>query len=194
MDESSDIIMPPLFDPIEASHIIGGSYLRYLKARYAPADEDLQTELHDAFETRFQSVRGPFLQTSPAYQEGNSLRSLISEGIMHSRLQNLDPEALPPDRPLYQHQELALRKVIEGRNLIIATGTGSGKTECYLLPILNHLLHEAESGTLKRPGVRALLLYPMNALANDQMHRIRGLMRPFPEITYGTRLTCSINL
>lgn len=185
MAESSDIIISPLFDPIEASHMIGGSYLRYLKARYAPADENLQTELHDAFETRFQSVRGPFLQTSPAYQEGNSLRSLISEGIMHRRLQNLDPEALPPDRPLYQHQELALRKVIEGRNLIIATGTGSGKTECYLLPILNHLLNEAESGTLKRPGVRALLLYPMNALANDQMHRIRSLMRPFPEITYG---------
>ena len=57
-------------------------------------------------------------------------------------------------------------------------GTGSGKTECYLLPVLDHLLREREAGTLAQPGVRALLLYPMNALANDQMKRIRDLFAP----------------
>ena len=184
-NNDSDTSMLPLFDPIEASQKIGESYLRYLKARYSPANRTLRTELHDAFDNRFQSSQGPFLQAVTAYKKGHALESLISEGFMHSRLLDLNPNVLPPERPLYRHQEMALRKVIEDRNLVIATGTGSGKTECYLLPVLNHLLHEADSDTLASPGVRAMLLYPMNALANDQMQRIRGLVRPFPEITFG---------
>ena len=174
-----------MFEPVEASRAIGESYIRYLKARYAPADDGLRNELHDALDSRFQSTRGPFLQATPTYQKGLSVQDLVSEGLLHPRLQELDPRVLPPDRPLYKHQETALRKVIHDRNLVIATGTGSGKTECYLLPILEHLLREADSGTLDNPGVRAMLLYPMNALANDQMMRIRDLARPFPEITFG---------
>ena len=71
------------------------------------------------------------------------------------------------------------------RNLIVATGTGSGKTESFLIPILNHLLCEEETGTLVQPGVRALLLYPMNALANDQLKRLRTLLENCPAITFG---------
>jgi len=67
----------------------------------------------------------------------------------------------------------------------VATGTGSGKTECFLLPIVNWLLREKEGGSLDQPGVRALLLYPMNALANDQVKRLRRLLADFPEITFG---------
>ena len=185
MHQRLDTDTPQVLEPIEASQAIGESYVRYLKARYAPANDDLRSELHDALDNRFLSTRGPFVQAAAAYQKGRTLAALISEGLMHPRLRDLDPEALSPERPLYRHQEMALRKSADGRNLVIATGTGSGKTECYLLPVLDHLLREADSGTLGEPGVRAMLLYPMNALANDQMMRIRGLMRPFPEITFG---------
>ncbi|MFC5851068.1 DEAD/DEAH box helicase, partial [Streptomyces chlorus] len=71
-----------------------------------------------------------------------------------------------------------------GRNLVVATGTGSGKTESFLLPVLNALAAEHARGTLG-PGVRALLLYPMNALANDQMKRLRRLLAETPHITFG---------
>ena len=70
------------------------------------------------------------------------------------------------------HQEQAIRKAAAGRNLVVATGTGSGKTESFLLPMLSALTAEHAAGTLG-PGVRALLLYPMNALANDQLKRLR---------------------
>ncbi len=90
------------------------------------------------------------------------------------------------DRPLYAHQEAAIRKAVGARrNLVIATGTGSGKTECFLVPILQHLVREQETGTLEQPGVRAMLMYPMNALANDQVKRLRRLLTPFPDITFG---------
>ena len=61
--------------------------------------------------------------------------------------------------------------VDEGRNVVVATGTGSGKTEAFLIPILTHLYREHVAGTLG-PGVRALVLYPLNALANDQRRRL----------------------
>ena len=95
-------------------------------------------------------------------------------------------DTLPLRRPLYLHQEQGIVKTVrDGRNVVIATGTGSGKTETFLLPILDHLLREQETGTLDQPGVRALLLYPMNALANDQLKRLRRLLAEFPAITFG---------
>ena len=172
-------------DPIGAARLIGDSYRRYLKSRYAPADDGLRAKLHDALDNRFQIDRGPFMQASPAYEEGLSVDALVAEGILHPRMHEVEASAFPTQRPLHRHQEVAIRKARSGRNLVIATGTGSGKTECYLLPVLDHLLRESDEGTIGRAGVRALLLYPMNALANDQMKRIRGLLRPFPELTYG---------
>ena len=98
----------------------------------------------------------------------------------------MTPETFPIERALYHHQDQAIRKaVVSGRNLVVATGTGSGKTETFLIPTLNGLFREAEAGTLGRPGVRALFLYPMNALANDQLRRLRRLLREFPEVTFG---------
>jgi ATP-dependent helicase YprA (DUF1998 family) len=88
-------------------------------------------------------------------------------------------------RKLYLHQEKAIRKINQAHNLVVTTGTGSGKTECFILPIINHLLREKEAGTLSS-GVRAILIYPMNALANDQMERLRSLLKDYPEITYGS--------
>lgn len=70
------------------------------------------------------------------------------------------------DWKLRIHQENALKHIIKNdRNMVVSTGTGSGKTECYLYPIFNEIMREKESGTLD-DGVRALLIFPMNALAN----------------------------
>src|SRR5699024_5895272 len=89
------------------------------------------------------------------------------------------------ERTLYLHQQLALETALAGKNMVVSTGTGSGKTESFLIPILAHLLQEKEEHTLCS-GVRALLIYPMNALANDQIERLRELLAKCPEITYGS--------
>ena len=65
----------------------------------------------------------------------------------------------------------------EGRNVVVATGTASGKTESFLYPILFELYRQHQTGALDEPGVRALVLYPMNALANDQRDRLREICR-----------------
>lgn len=79
-------------------------------------------------------------------------------------------------RQQYKHQVDSFEHLVrQRRNLIVATATGSGKTECFLLPLLYSLLSEGDD--LRRsPGVRALLVYPMNALVEDQMHRLRQIL------------------
>ncbi len=73
----------------------------------------------------------------------------------------------------HAHQEAAFGRLNGRRKLstLMATGTGSGKTECFLLPILQHCLDEAST-----PGIKAIIVYPMNALATDQAERIAGLI------------------
>ena len=79
-------------------------------------------------------------------------------------------------RKLYQHQLKSLAHLLSRRgNLVVATGTGSGKTECFLIPLLYWLSTETDD-VRKQPGIRALLLYPMNALVEDQMRRLRALL------------------
>ena len=88
-----------------------------------------------------------------------------------------------PDRKLYKHQVEAICKANNGKNLIITTGTGSGKTECFLIPIINHLMRERK-GTLG-PGTYAII-YPMNALVNDQIRRLRDIFSNYQNgITFG---------
>ncbi|MBK7779598.1 MAG: DEAD/DEAH box helicase [Ardenticatenia bacterium] len=80
---------------------------------------------------------------------------------------------------IYVHQERAFREfLVERKDILVATGTGSGKTECFLVPMLGSLYDEAVRSpkTFEQPGVRVLILYPMNALVNDQLSRLRLLL------------------
>ena len=88
------------------------------------------------------------------------------------------------------HQERAVRAVHqEKHNIVVATGTASGKTESFLYPILFELYRQHLAGQLNQPGVRAMILYPMNALANDQRDRLRGISEDLHEAGSDFRLT-----
>ena len=69
---------------------------------------------------------------------------------------------------MYLHQQRVLR------NVLVSMGTGSGKTEAFLYPIVDELLRERDQGITK--GLKAILIYPMNALANDQLNRLREML------------------
>ncbi|MCX5943680.1 MAG: DEAD/DEAH box helicase [Cyanobacteria bacterium] len=82
---------------------------------------------------------------------------------------------IPLPFPPYHHQERAFDRLLPGtpRNTLVATGTGSGKTECFLLPVLEHCRLQHSQG---QRGIKAILIYPMNALATDQARRIADLI------------------
>lgn len=137
-------------------------------------------------------VKGPFLESLPDYTKAGSIRRLVEDGVLHEswrRLLETNHDRLF-ERSLHAHQNRAVRLASEQRdhpnNYLVATGTGSGKTECFLLPMIDHILRE---GSLDTPGVRAIIVYPMNALANDQLfYRLAPLLLNQlgnPGITFG---------
>ncbi len=156
-------------NPMELAQEIEARYQRYLKTTFYFRDPVLRTSFEEALKSGHLS-KGPYLEATPVFKRGQAPRSLFPS------LLGLQPdegflEAVQGRRPLYKHQEEAIQRVFQGHNVVVATGTGSGKTEAFLYPILLHLYQEFQSGKLG-PGVRALILYPMNALANDQRDRL----------------------
>jgi ATP-dependent helicase YprA (DUF1998 family) len=128
----------------------------------------------------------PFVETTPRYRghEGGYL----SLGLPAHQAAFLDELTRTPrdhgEGPLlypalYEHQAKAFQQYLSHRSdLVVATGTGSGKTECFLIPLAASLWHEAHTdpSSFEQRGVRSLILYPMNALVNDQLARLRVLL------------------
>ena len=75
---------------------------------------------------------------------------------------------------MWLHQEQVFEAVKAGQHVLVATGTGSGKTESFLYPIIDDLLRQRDQGI--HEGLTAILVYPMNALANDQLDRLRDML------------------
>ncbi|MFI2294467.1 DEAD/DEAH box helicase [Isoptericola sp. NPDC019571] len=176
--------MTSALDPIATSESVVDTYTRYLGSLLPLRDESLRSAIDRALRDTEAISRGPLLEMTPPFRAGRSLRQLVDAGILAPTFGRLFSEGLPGDRPLYAHQDAAICKAVADRNVVVATGTGSGKTESFLVPVFDHLVREIEAGVLG-PGVRALVLYPMNALANDQLKRLRGLLADTPEITFG---------
>lgn len=171
------------FNVIEASKHIVDKYQRYLRTIFDIKDPEYRELFLQRLKNSDPFSKGPYLDVVDSFAKGHSVPQLINDGVLHKDFSKIHDVY---SKTLYQHQEEAIRKAAEGRNLVVSTGTGSGKTESFLLPILNSLMKEKEeNGGVLTPGVRALIIYPMNALANDQVERLRSTLADYPDITFG---------
>ena len=126
----------------------------------------------------------PYLESTPRYRAGKTFADLDLPAAALDLFSSVSAPkgdlALLIHDPPYKHQALSTQhSLVEGRSLVVMTGTGSGKTECFLLPILGKLAMEARAkgkGFGETSAVRAMVLYPMNALVNDQLGRLRLLL------------------
>lgn len=154
-------------------------YENYLKTLFYFQDRDLRLSFADALRKEGALLKGPFAEQSRKFVTGKSAKELAIE-YFPNRSDDLLP-ALRSDE-LYSHQQEAINVAhAQSDNIVVATGTASGKTESFLYPILFELYRQFLNGTLSEPGVRALILYPMNALANDQRERLGRICRNLHE-------------
>lgn len=166
---------------IEKSRYINRRYKEYIRSSFKFGNSRLQGLFEKQLENE-SLFKGPYVNLDLPFKRGKTLQQLIDEGTLCGSFAKLGDMNLT--RPLYSHQEESIRLIGRGRSAVITTGTGSGKTECFLFPILNDLLKDVENGN-NEIGIRAIFLYPMNALVNDQIDRIRGILTACPDITYG---------
>jgi len=156
-------------NPLLIARNLRTEYLKLLKTAFAPR----QTELAQAFRTEIEKdgflTREPFIALAQPFENSPPLDALSPQA--RARFGSI------AEQP-YRHQADACRRILEGVSTVVATGTGSGKTEAFLMPIIDHCFREHREGD---DSVRAILIYPMNALANYQCGRIRKLVEGTPE-------------
>lgn len=143
----------------------------------------------------FNFLQEPYLERIAFYKQSmeTTLQTLHQNREIESDTANMFAQYFigknEPDKvSLYEHQADAIKSINMGRNVVICTGTGSGKTESFLIPVINAIVKERNecrnNNREYKAGVRALLLYPMNALVNDQLKRIRKILKG-SSVTYG---------
>jgi len=162
-------------NPIVFTEKVVRSFLRYQVTAYPFADERLDAQLRSLLsldETRDSPLlKGPYISLSRPFRKGAAVQDLLQEGLLHPHMAQRIPENITH---FYGHQEEAIRAIGEGRTTLISTGTGSGKTECFLYPIISQCLELRDENA--PPGISAVIVYPMNALAEDQLQRLRSLL------------------
>src|ERR1043165_3550982 len=227
-----------MIDPISAFESIRSQFLQYVQTAFGTRYDAIETERAALLQQPEAFCHPPWIEPIPRYTQTN--KSI--ESIGETDVPGLDPEALVDfqalaragligDFPLYSHQLDMLRSAVSGRNAVVTAGTGSGKTESFLLPLFAYLAKESRdwpapdtphphvddwwrdqawiascsqgSGRKKiarscrvpqrgherrRAAVRALVLYPMNALVEDQLTRLhRALNSPAAHAFYRNR-------
>jgi hypothetical protein len=167
-------------NPIQIASEIEDRFRRYLLTTFDFPEgyAALRDQFRQALLRPDRLFRGPYLHGLAPYVRDVSVKDLIERKILPPEVRRL-PLLEPLTRPLYRHQARAIERVRAGHNIVVSSGTGSGKTLTFLTPILAEILQNPE------PGVHALLLYPMNALVNDQLKNLRRILRGVPEVSFG---------
>ena len=127
----------------------------------------------------------PLLQLNPAFEPGESIDELVDAGLLHAECARIfrkgkgesEDDAAGDALRLFVHQCEAIKAVLQSHDVVLTTGTGSGKSLAYIIPIVNHVLQRG-SGR----GIQAIVVYPMNALANSQLGELeKFLCRGYPD-------------
>lgn len=169
--------MPSSFGSNQLTETLRATLVAYLEAQYHIRDEGLLDQRNRLFKRAGALWQDPYVESTKSYQSSSAYTDLSIPSSIASVLTKLADLGTGIPKTPYLHQGRALEIFFgENKDLIVSTGTGSGKTEAFLMPIIGQLVSESErSESRDLPGVRSLLLYPMNALVNDQLSRVRKI-------------------
>lgn len=158
----------PSMDIFSLRDAIIGEYRKFATSFTTIHAEDIRTQVEAIYaEGRFWP--DPLLQINPSYKRGLNLETLIANGALDPRTADIFRADGAP-LALYKHQEQAVVLASEGESYVVTTGTGSGKSLCFFIPIVSAVLAEKRTSAVRR--TRAIIIYPMNALANSQLEEL----------------------
>ena len=151
----------------------------YIKSQYFGKTPLLLSTVAAKLDAEGELYQQPYIESSPAYVSvQNGIDKADIPEWMRTYFKRLADANLGVYSAPFKHQINALETAVKGTDLFVATGTGSGKTECFMWPMMAKLTSEARNSpkTWEQRGVRVVVMYPMNALVSDQISRLRRLM------------------
>ncbi len=119
----------------------------------------------------------PLLQLNPAYEPAVDVGTLVRRGLLHPAAEQIFRGRDGQPFRLYRHQAQAIEAAHENQHYVLTTGTGSGKSLAYFIPIVDYVLKHNPA----RHRVQAIIVYPMNALINSQLEAITHLLSQMPD-------------
>lgn len=158
--------------PLELVEAVVDEYRDHLETEFRARDPKLQQALVEALDREGFLAQEPFFQSYRPFKAGTAWKELgLDPNLAEAAQKRADSKVA------YKHQSDAIAHLLapQPSPLVVTTGTGSGKTECFLIPALHNAIRD--SVEFKKPGLTAILVYPMNALANDQEKRIEEYLR-----------------
>jgi DEAD/DEAH box helicase domain-containing protein len=170
-----------LTDPLGAFERLRDNFILYVQTAFRTKFPSLEQERETLLRTAGEFHQVPFIEPRIKYAGFRTLDRLEDSDLpglagpcRAAFLDLLRVGLFGRNRPdLYRHQVRMLTTVLGGLSAVVNTGTGSGKTEAFLMPVLGQLVKERFTHRERVPGLRGLILYPMNALVEDQLNRLR---------------------
>ncbi|MEI6137957.1 MAG: DEAD/DEAH box helicase [Mariniphaga sp.] len=152
-------------DPFKIYKAVKEQYKSYIQTFQVFQNPVIKAFVEDGVNKRKMLWQEPVIQISKRFKAGDPLAVLIEKGWLHPSCSKVYPNFIP-----YAHQEKSVVVVAHNQqNLVVTTGTGSGKSICFELPIVSYCLEQAAKGA---KGIKAIIIYPMNALANTQYEEL----------------------
>lgn len=137
-------------------------YKLYIDSFINIADDEILKKVREEFDSG-NLYPDPLVQFNPSFESGGKVEDLVNEGILVKDFNNIFYDETGKSWSIYKHQTEAIKKGNEGRGFIVTSGTGSGKSLTYISTIFNYLFK-----TPTKPGIKAIIVYPLNALINSQ--------------------------
>ena len=162
-------------------------YRDFTNASIQPLAEDVRAFLDELSADGVQWP-DPWISLNPSFATGGTISDLIADGLLHPatapifRVKRHSTDVGLTELTLHKHQTDAIRAARAGGSYVLTTGTGSGKSLGYIIPIVDAILRGHEAPADQRAGVKAIIVYPMNALANSQL----GELEKFLDYGMGT--------
>ena len=164
--------------PILALEQVIDEYKDYLRTEFRAKDAALREALERELDRALFLAQEPFFRAHRPFRNGQRWRELPIDVRLAQVMEDRAREhGSPTPEYAFLHQSEAIEVLLspDAQPVVVTTGTGSGKTEAFLLPVIQNAIRDATR--FRQPGLTAILVYPMNALANDQLQRIEDYLR-----------------
>jgi ATP-dependent helicase YprA (DUF1998 family) len=158
--------MPEYFNPFSAFNACKQAYRSFINSYHKFTNLQIEDWIDKQTERGTLLWQEPYIQIDRNFVKGGVISDFVQQSVLEQNCENIfcDNQGGPVN--LYYHQKQAIEKIlVEKHNAIVATGTGSGKSFCFGIPVINDCLRMKSKGI---NGVKAIIIYPMNALANSQ--------------------------
>lgn len=157
-------------------------YAQFSRSFTRIAADDIRTKVDSEYEAgRYWPE--PLIQINPNYKRSETVQELTASGALHPACSELfkvgKPEGHPMDMHLFVHQVEAIALAKDKKSYVVTTGTGSGKSLSFFVPIIDRILKAKE--TDPKPRTRAIVIYPMNALANSQLEELNKFLHGYAD-------------